>query len=126
MDDFLSYDVERLVGKLKENRNTNTAFKILAEIITDFSELVEKEDRGIVRGLIRKAFMLARSMSSHFPRLGDAFSSRYESKIDELRKRFKRAKQGLMDSIEFGIWERVMDEGESATFIINCRCSSSP
>ena len=37
---------------------------------------------------------------------------RYEKEVDELRERFKRAKQGLMDSVDFETWERVKDTGE--------------
>lgn len=58
MDDLLNYGVERLGEKLREDPNTNTAFQKLADIIAGFSDLVAKEDRGTVRGLIRKAFML--------------------------------------------------------------------
>ena len=58
MDDLLKYGVERLGGKLKDNPNTTAAFKMLAGIIEDFSELLEKEDLGIVRGLIREVLML--------------------------------------------------------------------
>lgn len=58
MDDLLIYGVERLGGKLRENPNTNTAFKALAGIIEDFSKLLEEENLGTVRGLIREVFML--------------------------------------------------------------------
>lgn len=57
MDDLLIYGVERLGRKLKENPSTNTAFKTLADVIADFSELVEKENKGMMRGLIREVFM---------------------------------------------------------------------
>lgn len=51
-------------------------------------------------------------MLSYVMRVGDAFSSRYEKEVGELRERFKRAKQGLMDSVNFEIWDRVVDTGE--------------
>lgn len=51
-------------------------------------------------------------MLSYLIRVGDAFSSRYENEVDELREKFKRTKQGLMDSMNLEIWDRVLDTGE--------------
>lgn len=52
--------------------------------------------------------------------IGDAFSSGYESKIEELRERFKRAKEGLKDSISYGLWELALDNSEFPTFRSAC------
>lgn len=43
---------------------------------------------------------------------GDAFTTGYESKLEELSEKFKRAKEGLRDSIGFGTWKRVVNAGE--------------
>jgi len=53
--------------------------------------------------------------------IGDAFSSGYESKIEELRERFRRAKEGLKDSIFYGLWELALDSSEFATILSTCR-----
>lgn len=54
----------------------------------------------------------------YLPKIGDAFSQGYESKLDELRDKFRRAKDGLRISINFGTWKRVMDAGELMPCII--------
>lgn len=48
--------------------------------------------------------------------IGDAFSSGYESKIEELRERFRRAREGLKDSIFYGLWELALDNSEFTSF----------
>lgn len=45
-------------------------------------------------------------------RIGDATSTSYESLLESLRERFKRAKEGLRDCINFGTWKGVVDAGE--------------
>lgn len=41
-------------------------------------------------------------------------SSSYESKLEELKEKLRRAKEGLRDSVNFGTWKRGMDASESS------------
>ena len=59
-----------------------------------------------------RSLCLIGSIISYVMRAGDAFSSRYEKAMDELREKFKRAKQGLMDSVDLEIWGRMIDTSE--------------
>lgn len=60
--------------------------------------------------------------------IGDALSSGYESKLEELRDKLKRAKEGLRDSIGLGTWKRIVDESESTVLavVIDAKARSSP
>ena len=59
-------------------------------------------------------------MPSYSLKIGDAFSREYEFKLEELKEKLRRAKEGLRDSIHFGTWKRVLDAGELIPFI-TCR-----
>ena len=54
MDDLLSHGVERVGGLLKRNTNTKKAFQVIADVFRDISKLIEGENKGVVRGLLRK------------------------------------------------------------------------
>ena len=56
MDDLLEYGVGRLGGMLKENSNTRTAFRPLAKVVTEFSEFIVKENKGIAKSFFRKVY----------------------------------------------------------------------
>ena len=49
--------------------------------------------------------------------LVDVLSSSYESKLEDLKEKLRRAKEGLRDSMHFGTWKRVLDAGELVPFI---------
>lgn len=126
MDDLLSYGLEERSGVLEKNSNTRIAFKSIVDVISDISKFVSEQDEGAFKTLIRKLqnglfdLLLRYSMKS-----GDAFTAGYESKIEELRERFRRAKGGLKDSILHGIWELALDNREFTNFRSVCHLSRS-
>ena len=45
--------------------------------------------------------------------VGDAILPGPKEEIEELREKFKKAKEGLRDAMYNGTWERVVDESKS-------------
>lgn len=56
-------------------------------------------------------------------KLGDAFSTGYKSKLEDLREKLSRAKNGLRDSISLGTWNCVKDDSKLIHLILHYRYS---
>lgn len=65
MDDLLSYGAESLGSMLKNNSNTKMAFKSITDVIKDITKLIEEENKGIMRGLLRKLYTSILLILSH-------------------------------------------------------------
>ena len=102
------------------NSRTRLAFKSIAKTIQDISVLIVEENKGMsgsaVREFIVCFFVVYGNMVEHIAIAillqGDAFSTRYETKLETLRDKLRRAKGGLKDSILFGTWMLVENAGE--------------
>ena len=54
MDDLLKYRVEDLSEMLVKSADTREAFKSIVEVFEEATKLIEKEDKGMIKGLLRK------------------------------------------------------------------------
>lgn len=56
MDDFLNYGMENLADALRASSTTKAAFRSIAEVFEEISELIANENRGMA-GSLRELFV---------------------------------------------------------------------
>ena len=114
MDDFLQYEVDELADMLVKNTDTKLAFGIIVKLFDEITELIKEQDKGMITSLIREWIILFALNFYECKYTGDAFTASYENRLEDMKDKLRRAKQGLRDSVVISVWRRVINSGVSS------------